>query len=469
MTGISLVLVALSGQAPAQDAGELVRQLGSTRYAEREASSAALEAIGLAALPALREAGASKDPEVRRRVAAIVAKIECRELKEAWPIRLDVADQPLNSVVEGFGFPSPSRLAWHPDSPDAVRRRRVTIREPAPVPFWAAIDRLCRAGELRYIPGSPDGPSGGLPGFRLFLAPGTWDGPRADSGPLRLEVVRIQHSRHVNLIPNRSGQRPGRGPRPPAFGERRERFDIALRILAEPRMLIRQVGNALIAEAVDDRGQSLLPSPAPYLYAYGYGFGGTAQACANYNLGLRYPERAGLAIKRLRLTIPVEVEALKADRLAIPLADSVGKIVRHGKTSIEILAVGAGRQGHPVVKLKLGTDDVVPERLALERTGDLAPGANRPAPLELSPNVIQVLDQHGRQYRLHVGNTQANGSEVTAELMMWLEGGIAVPVPAGRGDPAGDREMAVPAVLYHTGVARAVFLATFDLHDVPLP
>ena len=150
-----------------------MRQLGAARFAEREAATAALEKMGAAALPALCAASASNDPELRNRVVAIAAKIEWRELNAASLIRLDVADQPLSSVVEGFGFPSPSRLAWHPNTPDSVRQRHVTIREPEPLPFWTAIDRLCRAGDLRYIPGSPGGVGDGRPPeFRGFLAPG---------------------------------------------------------------------------------------------------------------------------------------------------------------------------------------------------------------------------------------------------------------------------------------------------------
>ena len=99
-------------------------------------------------------------------------------------IRLDVADRPLDEVVERFGFPSPSRLAWRPETPEAVRRRPVTMRESAPLPFWTAIDRLCRPGGLRYIPGSPIGPSDtSRTELRLYLAPGTWDCPRGRFRP----------------------------------------------------------------------------------------------------------------------------------------------------------------------------------------------------------------------------------------------------------------------------------------------
>ena len=137
-------------------------------------------------------------------------------------------------------------------------------QEPAPLPFWRAIDRLSQSGDLLYIPGSPGGPGDGRPPqFRLFFAPERMVCPRADHGPLRLEIVAFYHSRHVNLIPGRPEEFPSRMPGQRAFGHREEEFLAYLRILAEPRMLINQVGNALIREAVDDRGQSLGRSRVP--------------------------------------------------------------------------------------------------------------------------------------------------------------------------------------------------------------
>ena len=472
MTEILLVLAMLLGQAPDRDAAELVRQLGSAKYAEREAAMAALEKLGPAALPALRAAGVSKDAEVRHRAATAIATIEWRAMKGASMIRLDVVDQPLDGALERFGFPSPSRLAWHPETPEAVRRRTVTIHEPAPLPFWTAIDRLCRAGGLRYIPGSPSGPTDtNRTEFRMYLAPGTWDGPRADSGPLRLEIVGIYHSRQVNLIPNSELQPASRfGPRPKRFGEREEEFYLQMRLLAEPRMLINQLGDALIAEAVDDRGHALFPGPAPYVPTLGYGSGGPPRACADYVVHLKYPERAGPVIKRLRLTIPVGVEAPEPDRLEIRLADAVGKTMRHGTTSIEVLAVGPDGQGHQKVVLRLGSNAMVPERLAPGPNGKLAPVEGRLAQPEVNPNVVQVLDQKGRQFPWHVENTKADGSQVTFELIMWPEGGIPIPVQVGNGIvPPADRATAVPAVLYHTEAARSIVSGTFEFHDVPLP
>ena len=57
----------------------LIRQLGHAKFVQREAASKELEALGAAALPALRQAAAySKDAETRRRAETLVAVISQR-------------------------------------------------------------------------------------------------------------------------------------------------------------------------------------------------------------------------------------------------------------------------------------------------------------------------------------------------------------------------------------------------------
>ncbi len=472
MMGILVAVAAVLAQVSGDGPGELVRRLGSGKFAEREAASAALEAIGPAALPALRAASDSKDLELRNRVTALVAKIEWRELARTSLIRLDIADRPLDAVLESFGFPSPSRLAWHPETPEAVRRRRVTIREPGPLPFWPAIDRLCRAGELRYIPGSAGGMGDGRPPeFRLFLAPGRVDCPRADHGPLRLEWTSFSHSRYINLIPNPDPpvEWPGRGAPPAPFGKRQEALRADLRLLAEPRIHISQFGDGLITEAVDDRGQSLLSTDGPSLNRFGSNYI-PSQACIPLGISLKHPERAGNLIKRLKLIIPVEVVALKPDRLEVPLGDAMGKTFRHGKTSIEVLAVWRDPAGHQQVKVKLRSEESGPRASNSRPRRQADPVKTRPVRPEITPNVIQVLDQQGRQFPWHGDAPGSQGPEVTAELTLWPEGGIPIPVRVGQGIvPPEDRATAVPTVLYHTELARAVITATFEFTDIPLP
>ncbi len=455
------------GAASGDQAIELVRRLGSDRYAERQAAAKALEAMGQPALPALRAAAASKDAELRDRAAAIVDRIESHDLNTASSITLDFTDLALDEIVDRIGGRAPGRLAWAPATPASARQRRVTIREQQPLPFWAAIDRLCQSGGFHYIPGSPRG--GGPAQFRLFLAPGSMLCPHAEHGPLRLEIVALAHSRQVNLIPGNREEFPRSRSMLSEFGLREEEFMATMRILAEPRMLIGQVGNALITLAVDDRGQSILPGPAPFLYHYGYGHG-DLQACAAYILKLKRPERAGTVIKHFKLTIPVEVVALMPDGLEIPLEGSSGKTFRHGKESIEILAVERISQDARLVRFKVTSDETVPVSLDLDPSGKLAPVARQPAQPAVTHDAFQVLDRERRPFPFYIGNLRPDGPSVTAELMIHPDRDVPIPVPARNGVvPRPAREPAVPAVLLHTQLRRSIILATFEFTDIPLP
>jgi hypothetical protein len=72
-----------------------IHQLGSDSFAEREAAGKALGQIGEEALPRLRDAAGSADPEVRRRAIELVAQI-CRR-------RADRARAPFLTLVTALG------------------------------------------------------------------------------------------------------------------------------------------------------------------------------------------------------------------------------------------------------------------------------------------------------------------------------------------------------------------------------
>lgn len=89
------------------DAPALVRQLGSDEFAEREAASRKLAALGQAAVDALRHGLKSDDPEVRSRAARLLQSIttkgqreETRVLQGSWKLQY-VGERGRGMVVEG--------------------------------------------------------------------------------------------------------------------------------------------------------------------------------------------------------------------------------------------------------------------------------------------------------------------------------------------------------------------------------
>jgi RNA polymerase sigma factor (sigma-70 family) len=161
---------------------KLIEQLGSDTFADREAASRELERVGSAALEALRKAAQSADLEIRRRAQALVNKIEkeqiSRDLLRAKQVRLQFKDTPLAKAVAELAIQSGYEIAL--DDPDGKLKERTVTLDTGEVPFWRAVDLLCRtagvveaevdgAMGMPMLPGGaggvmiPGAPGGGLP------------------------------------------------------------------------------------------------------------------------------------------------------------------------------------------------------------------------------------------------------------------------------------------------------------------
>src|SRR5947207_4827562 len=92
---------------------DLVKQLGSRKFAERDAAAAALDVLGAAALPALELGLKSTDPEIRQRAEKVRLKIQGRlesaQLLAGKRVRLVYKDTPLAEAIDDLavrtGFP----------------------------------------------------------------------------------------------------------------------------------------------------------------------------------------------------------------------------------------------------------------------------------------------------------------------------------------------------------------------------
>ncbi|HEY1377960.1 MAG TPA: HEAT repeat domain-containing protein [Gemmataceae bacterium] len=156
-------LAAAVAAAPADDpkptdADRLVQQLGAARHADREAAARALDALGPAALPALREGVKSSDPEVRRRAGELLAKQERRAESAAalaaTKVHVKAADAPLADVVRDLERQSKVRILLAREPVD-LPARRVTV-DTGPTSFWEALAAVCRTAKVSIRPGTLD-------------------------------------------------------------------------------------------------------------------------------------------------------------------------------------------------------------------------------------------------------------------------------------------------------------------------
>jgi hypothetical protein len=131
----------------------LIAQLESDQFSEREAATRALEKLGASALPALRAASKSENPEVRGRALALIGKLkratESTDRLTARRVKLSYRDMPLGTAINDLrartGLPillDGNRVA------DPLRKVTCITDE---VPVWEAIELFCRAANLREV------------------------------------------------------------------------------------------------------------------------------------------------------------------------------------------------------------------------------------------------------------------------------------------------------------------------------
>jgi hypothetical protein len=360
MSGWSVVWLALLGSfapGPGDDVEALVAGLKAPRRVDRERAAHGLEALGDPARPALLRAVDSTDLELRARAAAVLDVIEGRDLARPTLVALDFRDRPLGEVVNAIGDRTGLGLILEPGTDPLRKDRRITLESTEPLPFWDAVERLRTAGGLRLdLSGSTPGwnrgillapggarlrPTRPLTGNEVVLTPETVGAspPESRSGRFLVAVTGLNHSRDRVL--------PGPNGRPP--GSVVDRFEVRLRVVPEPGLELGRLGETEGLEAADDLGQSLAPD--------GNGveseLGNEAYAFQNVTAGrglplairLRYPERAGTTIRRLKGALLVTVVGSKPGAISASLVEGLDRPTRKGDVTLTIHAVRAAPEG----------------------------------------------------------------------------------------------------------------------------
>jgi hypothetical protein len=157
------------GAASAQAADEkserlrvarFVAQLGSSDFADREAATRALDAIGPPALEALHVAAHGSDAEMRRRAQDLIQHIERRaetaRLLAPRRIHLLYKDTPVLDALTDFSRRSGVALDFVGDR-GLLTERRLTL-DTGLVSFWEAFERFCRESGVAEPVLFADGP-----------------------------------------------------------------------------------------------------------------------------------------------------------------------------------------------------------------------------------------------------------------------------------------------------------------------
>ncbi len=474
MLASNLLLLVILGQAPDEqtDPAALAAQLGSGRYAEREAASESLLRLGRTALPVLREARSSRDMEVRNRAYNLIQRIEGALLTEPSRVRLDFDNASLSEIARSLSQQTGFKVVLNPENLPKWKSQRVTLRQPDPIPFWKAVDRLCDAAQLQY-----NLASNGLVGPREPTFPLN-DGtlrtitPNSDHGPFRVSLVSVDYERHVNYgIPGAgfgagAGFGPGPGfrpqvgnppplrrpqvmPPPRLYPITNSQFSAHLMVAAEPRLSLSQVGTLQVLEAVDNRDNSLILSgnAAPTIHRMPGYFGMMNGSVLQLQAQLQRPAMAGETIKKLRGIIPLTVSSRRPDPLIVPLDQGTGK--RYENPDVELTVHDIRTQPNSrqtIIELSLKSNErgtTSAEHGDGDIFRDVYPDSQR---LQL-----EILDSRGQVVPWSpFPSGDSESSHVTLTVM-----NLSASAP-------------LKELRYHT-LTRATVSIPFEFHDIPMP
>jgi hypothetical protein len=480
------------------DAAALVEKLGAATFSEREATKS-LEGLGRKALPALRSALKSRDAEVRRRARSMINKIEGNLLVEATPVRLDFQDVELDAVIRSLGKQAgfTIRLDTPGPAPFGMTMQHVTAHDPAPVPFWSALDRVFDAAGLAYRAqqGSPQhvmaSLSGPPPDLILTSHPRLASPPRSVHGPFHVSVMLIHYQSQISFysyLPANASVRGARdGPaqaaikgarRPPGLARddaiapppgkdarragtepvRTSHFNVQLQVIPEPRMTSAQIGRVQLLEAIDEVGNSLVPGSVPGSTRAGIRSTGISRTgiIMTSSIELVKPESAGKQIKRLRGTLELFLVARQTDPLVIPLENAAGKTFHNDTLHVVVEAIE--------------TDQAAQDRieLAIEEIDELFPESSRDGVGSAARNTVPAMRDSlgfggGTDPRSPIQLIGSRGQIIAFQLMFDRDSGrlkLTAFRPPNRGEI---KELRL------WNVVRAQTDVPFEFQDLPMP
>ncbi len=439
---LPLIALALALAGPPDDPSALVARLGPARPAGREEAARALEAMGRGALPALLAAGDAPDPEARARASGSGDGIQRSLMARPTPVRLDGEGRTLAEVVRSLGEQGGFSLGAVNQGSD----RPVDARDPGPMPFWEAVDRLGLKGGYFDI----SNPVGGYFPTLNFGGDGDFC-PTTTSGPFRVKLTGLHESRDRLLIGGpwlRVDEISQRIPIRRGAKGREGRFYAGVGLMVEPRMWFTQEGPARAIEAVDDLGQSLVPPDG----AGGRGavtlfHNGGGVTAGDVEVDLAMPDRPGRAIVRLRGSVPVALQQRRPKpALDVALAGSEGKSFELDEVTLTFRSVREGPTGTVVV---------VDAKLNLDRA-ELPPG--RPAALITSR--LRCLSGH-----------QVEIVDAAGVVLTGYGGGGTRPDGTGQLNLSVSKNMtkATPARFRYYGMIRAFVDVAFEFRNIPMP
>ena len=280
-----------------------VAQLDSDDWHTRQQAEDQLVAQGESVRSQMRGvmADASRSEETRSRAAAVIARLDQAAANSPTLITLNAVRENPREVLDELARQAHTTLTYMPDSlwgPQFPVAPKVTL-ELHGEPFWSAISQVCKQANARV---QPNGSMNALMVMSGNFGGDLMDGPQSTNGLFTVTAVSASLNRQVSFNPNARG------------GFNNARDEIRFALFADPKVrLIEADSMAVLTQADDDKGRSMLPPPEaqPFFRNRLFGFGGT------FSARLQYPNDGYSKLTRLKGSLHVMM-ADRTERLELP-------------------------------------------------------------------------------------------------------------------------------------------------------
>lgn len=428
----------VTADPPDAETAALLKALGSERYREREKAGEALEAKGDKALPHLRRALATTDnPEVARRLAVMVRRMDNDRLVAPKRITLSVKDKPAKAVFDEIARQTGYKIEFNDNNGFPGGTPAKFSFEFDKAPFWQVIDRVADAANLQVYAESDDET------IRINPHGNTSNPHVCYAGPFRLVAQTINASKSVQLAGvTRQGVANTRSV---------ESLGLNFQLYSEPKNPILGTTNyqADVLVAVDETGATLVP-PKDHNNGYQsrYYQNSYRGHAVSGNLNLVRGTKDATTIKTLRgkvgviLLAGVVPEVVVADPLKAKTKTVVGRTV---EVTFDSMTEANGQYTVNLTVKKLGADE---QNVDYNWSNTLW-------------QKIEVVDEKGVKFRTYgPQNQNNNGVSVQYTIVYGADG-------RGGGGPA--PKLGKPAKLVVNEWLQVTHEVTFEFKDIPLP
>lgn len=429
-----MVPTKVATNSPDPELKRLIEDLGSDDYRAREKAGAELAKKGDKALPHMRAALlATDDPEVQRRLAVLVRKMDRERLVEPKRVTYSAKDKTAKEIFAEIAKQTGYKIEFN-DGSEAKYSFEFNN-----TPFWQAADAVANAvGFTIYAEYDDDS-------IRVYNND-TTNPHVAYAGPFRFVATNIQTSRNVQLsgIPRRGGQ-----------ARNTEYMTLSFQIQSEPKNPMLGVTQPVLTEAKDDLGGSLLPPKnGDGGYRSGYYNSGSRGHNSYMSVNLTRGDRAATTIKSLKGRVGIVLLSGSATDLVVNDPLKAKKHTATGRSvemELESVEEDANQKGTYLVSFT---------------AKKLAPGdPERGEDYSWSQNLwqrVELLDDKGNKYFCYGPNThENNGGTVKMVLVFGTE-------DRRRGGPA-QAKFGPPKKLQLIQWLTITHEVDFAFKDIPLP